>query len=110
MRYLGSAVGCCGCGGLCLRRQADPPSPGPNRAGRARGGGRRRWAVEMPDFTRDLFDALAEHAAFTGDILATWGTSSQQKKNPPRSKRAHFHTGPFQWPPSPRPSTARGNA
>jgi hypothetical protein len=36
----------------------------------------------MPDFGRDLLDALAEHAALTSDLITTWGTPQQ----PPRSR------------------------
>src|SRR6187551_1149846 len=46
------------------------------------GAAAREWASEMPDFYRDLTDALAEHAAFISDVLVTWGTPQQ----PPASR------------------------
>jgi hypothetical protein len=79
MRYLGLLLVAVAVAVSACDDKSDAPQV---QQGGTSGAAARRWAVEMPDFTRDLFDALAEHAAFTGDILATWGTPQQ----PPRSR------------------------
>ena len=101
MRYLGLLLVAVAVAVSACDDKSDAPQV---QQGGTSGAAARAWAVEMPDFTRDLFDALAEHVAFTGDILATWGTPQQ-----PSRSRVIFIPG-LQWPPFPRPSTAQGNA
>ena len=79
MRYLGLLLVAVAVAVSACDDKSDAPQV---QQGGTSGAAARRWAVEMPDFTRDLFDALAEHAAFTGDILATWGTPANRKKSP----------------------------
>ena len=55
------------------------------------GAAARQWASEMPAFYRDLNDALAEHAAFISDVLATWGTPQQPPASRVISNQARFN-------------------
>jgi len=61
--------------------KSDPSAPQVEQGGTVQTAAR-AWATEMPDFTRDLFDALAEHAALISDMVTTWRTPQQ----PPRSR------------------------
>ena len=61
--------------------KSDPSAPQVEQGGKVQTAAR-AWATEIPDFSRDLLDALAAHAAFTNDLISTWGTPQQ----PPRSR------------------------
>jgi hypothetical protein len=45
----------------------------------------------MQAFSRDLLDALAEHAALSSDLVGSWGTPQQIPPSRVTALRDHFH-------------------
>lgn len=75
---LALAVSACG-------HKSDPNAPQVEQGGTVQTAAR-AWAAEVPDLARDVLDALAETAAWSNDLVETWGTPQQV---PP--SRARFH-------------------
>jgi hypothetical protein len=70
--------------------KSDPNAPQVEQGGAVQSAAR-AWAVEIPDFARDLFDALAEHSALVTDMVGTWNTPQQVSPNEVATVRERFH-------------------
>lgn len=74
MRFLGLLLVGLACTVSGCGHKSDPNAPQVEQGGTVQTAAR-AWALEMPAFERDLFDALAAHAALTSEMV---GTSNQQ--------------------------------
>lgn len=90
MRFLGLllvglafTVSACG-------HKSDPNAPQVEQGGTVQTAAR-AWAVEMPAFARDFFDALAAHAAFTSEMVGAWNTPQQASPDEVAALRERFH-------------------